>query len=202
MESLKAITGAAIARLTDAYALTANQRALLDGVNFQITDLGGLILGETNGTTVVLDQDAAGYGWFIDGTPLDNAEFNRVSAKGELVAGTGSAAAGDMDLLTVVMHEFGHVLGYGDVDAGSAYLMSATLDDGVRYDAAATDNAARLVVMEATDDPQSIAAPLFPAGVSQKNAWLDSWLLNSADEDDTSDPNANIKLTLMAKKAA
>ncbi len=57
-------------------------------------------------------------------------------------------------------------------------------------------------VLGATEEPQSKAAPLFLVGVSQKNPWLDSWLLNSADEDDTGDPNANIKLTLMAKKAA
>jgi hypothetical protein len=76
------------------------------------------------------------------------------------------------------------------------------LDDGVRYDAAPKDNAAPLVVMEATDELHHAAAPLFLVNGSQKNPWIDSWLLNSAEDDDTVDPNANIKLTLMTKKAA
>ncbi len=46
-----------------------------------------------------------------------------------------------MDLLTVVMHEIGHVLGYGDLDpaAASGDLMSATLAEGVRRLPGVTD---------------------------------------------------------------
>ena len=38
----------------------------------------------------------------------------------------------DMDLLTVVMHELGHVLGLEDLDPDTHDLMSETLDAGVR----------------------------------------------------------------------
>ena len=39
-----------------------------------------------------------------------------------------------MDLLTVVMHEFGHVLGYNDINSGiySSSIMDSTLDAGER----------------------------------------------------------------------
>ena len=45
-----------------------------------------------------------------------------------------SNAATHMDLLTVLMHEYGHVLGLPDVDAllQPADLMANTLDVGVR----------------------------------------------------------------------
>ncbi|HTU01993.1 MAG TPA: hypothetical protein VMG58_09265, partial [Candidatus Sulfotelmatobacter sp.] len=41
-------------------------------------------------------------------------------------------AAGEMDLLTVVTHELGHVLGYSDVPGQASGVMAATLEAGVR----------------------------------------------------------------------
>jgi predicted Zn-dependent protease len=38
-----------------------------------------------------------------------------------------------VDLLTVVSHELGHVLGLDDLDALSEALMSGTLERGVRH---------------------------------------------------------------------
>jgi len=89
-------------------------------VEFQVGDLSGQILGLTGNGTVFIDADAAGYGWFVDPTPLDDSEF------------TGGTAEG-MDLLTAVMHEFGHVLGFRDVPAALDCLMSGTLEEGVRH---------------------------------------------------------------------
>ena len=77
----------------------------------------------------MIDVNAAGYGWFVDGTPLDDAEFDLLI--GELTASQESVAMGRMDLLTVVMHEIGHVLGYrhGDDDG----VMGATLKTATRH---------------------------------------------------------------------
>ena len=99
-------------------------------VAFQIVDLPGTLLGrEVGGTLVQIDVDAAGYGWFVDSTPWDDVEFGRrprIPRPGGL---PGSEAARRVDLLTVVMHELGHVLGYGHEDEG---LMDDTLPLGTR----------------------------------------------------------------------
>src|SRR5262249_3152616 len=72
----------------------------LSGVRIVIADLPGQTLGQTLGSTVYIDRDAAGYGWFIDRTARSDSEFTRKGNQGE---------QGKMDLLTVLMHEFGHV---------------------------------------------------------------------------------------------
>ena len=60
-------------------------------------------------------------------------EFTVDGMDGGLIAGPTGDAHEDMDLLTVVMHEIGHVLGYDDIDdTDSDRLMSATLDSGER----------------------------------------------------------------------
>ncbi len=113
--------------------LTASQRDLLSGVRIGINDLQGSTLGLTSGSFVHLDADAAGYGWFVDETPLDNNEFSIDSAHGLIAAGD-SAATGQMDLLTVVLHELSHVLGLEDdnSDPLSDDLLNGLLQVGTR----------------------------------------------------------------------
>ncbi len=102
----------------------------LQGVTFQISNTQDADdLGETYGSTVIINPTAAGHGWFVDPTPADDTEFV-ASATGELLATSGSAA-GRMDLLTVVMHELGHVQGVEYVNHDHD-LMSIALSVGVR----------------------------------------------------------------------
>jgi hypothetical protein len=93
-------------------------------VGIAIDDLPGLVLARHNGNVIELDIDAAGHGWFVDPTPGDDSEF---AADGRALAGAG--AEGDIDLLTAITHEFGHVLGF-DHDSGP--IMADTLTTGVR----------------------------------------------------------------------
>jgi hypothetical protein len=81
-----------------------------------------------------LDATAAGYGWFLDPMPGDDSAFGNIVAPFELQASPGSPAFGRMDLLTVVEHELGHVLGLSDLDPQAVphALMTQTLDTGVR----------------------------------------------------------------------
>jgi hypothetical protein len=120
-----------------ATGLTATQVALLSQVQYSIQDLsarGALGLTTVDTPGVLLDATADGYWWFIDLTPADNAEFAVAAASQELQARPGSPAFGHMDLLTVVEHELGHVLGLDDLDPSVAAhdLMTSTLGMGTR----------------------------------------------------------------------
>ena len=114
----------------------------MDEVTFEIVDLAGLTLGETTGNTILIDSTAAGYGWFVDTTTSDDSEFTAGSSGGELLASESSDAFGHMDLLTVVMHEMGHVLGLEDFDPKAQELMDATLETGVRSSVSHADEPA------------------------------------------------------------
>jgi hypothetical protein len=133
---LAPIARAAVARWAAA-GLTAGQLALLNQVQFSIGNLSGVgALGLTalNSQRVALDATADGWGWFIDPTPATDSEFAVPAGGSQLDARPGSPAWGHMDLLTVVEHELGHVLGLDDFDPVVAPddLMAATLGLGTR----------------------------------------------------------------------
>src|SRR5205823_4052799 len=103
----------------------------------QIADLsstGALGLTGLGESVVRIDATAEGYGWYIDAAPGGNASFTQVVTGTELHAAPGSPAADEMDLLTVVMHELGHVLGYDDLrnETNPHDLMAVSLAPGVR----------------------------------------------------------------------
>jgi hypothetical protein len=103
--------------------------------NLTFVDLTGSAVGETLGTgpiaQITLDTTAAGHGWYIDYTPYLNDEYLPTSNPLEWIAKPGSEAEGKMDLLTVLLHEYGHALGL-DHSADSHDLMATTLLPGVR----------------------------------------------------------------------
>jgi hypothetical protein len=91
--------------------LTASQQRTLERIDVHIADLPGATLGRALGTTITLDSTAASHGWFVDSTPRDNVEFVNRSDASSLAASAGSQAYERVDLLSVIMHELGHVLG-------------------------------------------------------------------------------------------
>lgn len=102
-----------------------------DSVSVNIAALLGGAIGQITGTNITLDDNAAGYNWFIDSTPADNSEFLPTSNPYEWVAKAGSDAAGKMDMLSVLLHEYGHALGIEHSANGHDY-MATTLTSGVR----------------------------------------------------------------------
>ena len=194
-DALAPIVDEAITRWEDELAGDDEALALLGDLNFVITDFGDLTLGQTAGTTVFMDDDAAGYGWFVDSTPGDDTEFREKSSDGELLATPASEAYGDMDLLTAVMHEMGHVLGYGDVADDAAEVMSATLDPGERYE---SGDGAGLVVMDTTDMMEETEEPDPVSDEEVENSWLLGFLVKKARVDyNPFEPRDSIHIVLM-----
>jgi exo-beta-1,3-glucanase (GH17 family) len=116
-ESLTPVVWQAIATWELA-GLDAVRVASLHTVTFEIADLPGRYLGLATFDRIVLDIDAAGYGWYT-------AEPSEVPSS-------------EMDLLTAVLHEMGHVLGLADLDDEDE-LMSSVLQPGMRQLPTAAD---------------------------------------------------------------
>jgi hypothetical protein len=100
-EALRPVVEEAIARWS-AIGLDEAQLALLAGMDVQVGDLPGSLLGTAYADRIVLDHDAAGFGWSSD---RDAPE---------------SLASRGVDLLSALAHEFGHVLGLDHDVMGTA----------------------------------------------------------------------------------
>lgn len=129
---LEKLADAAVARWKDA-GISDEQAAFLDDIRIEVVDLTGSSLGAAEGTTIYLDWNAAGYDWFIDETPFEDEEFEFAQSTTVFRDLDGPARYG-IDLITVLSHEMGHVLGLEDIQAisGANSLMYSTLDEGVR----------------------------------------------------------------------
>ncbi len=178
------------AALTEGAAETAVYQALLlwsqqivmalpPEVHIQVADIPSGFLGWASGNTITLDVSADGAGWYT---------------------GLGTPAAGRVDLLTVVSHEIGHVLGYGHSDVAGD-LMYETLGPGTQRlpgstpvtMAALCDSAivSSLLLPERRDVPlHDLADPPLLANAVERNAGADGsqWMLPLITADYTAQP--------------
>ena len=103
----------------------------LESVPIQVSNLGTTILGLEAGGVITINQTAAGYNWYASAASGSAPAFGLVGPDGDSLAGPGSPGADQVDLVTVLEHELGHVLGLPD-NAKDGDLMDITLGLGVR----------------------------------------------------------------------
>jgi len=134
LAEVKPLVPEAVARWVAAGSDGRQLRTALENVQFVIMDLPDSRLAAAHTGHILLDVDAAGYGWFVDATSSGDDEFQRVISPSERQAGKGSPAAGHVDLLTAITHELGHVLGLPDlpVELVPHNIMTDTIGLGTR----------------------------------------------------------------------
>jgi hypothetical protein len=124
---------AALARWDEA-GISAEDAMRLRQVTFEVADLPGRQLATATSTSVKIDENAAGYGWYSDVSPMEDAEFEVPVPNRELQTIEFSPAFRRMDLLTVVMRELGVAFQQGKSKLRKQLrpLMQNTLSPGVR----------------------------------------------------------------------
>jgi hypothetical protein len=104
-----------------------------------------------------------------------------------------------MDLLTVVTHELGHVLGFNDLDPNAGALMSGTLEAGTRRLNDSAPDSPSLVQMDRV--PGGEAASMLWGAKDNKASWLEDFLVDLAGKNDNPfDPTGKIKISIPGVK--
>jgi hypothetical protein len=136
-EELNWMVQAALGRWVET-GISTEDLARMQAVTFEVADLPDSVLARITGTRVIVDETAAGYGWYSDQSPAEDGEYQVPVAGRELQTTEYSVANGKMDLLTVVMRELGRVYLQGkdrlpkEVRKNLQPLMESTLSPGVR----------------------------------------------------------------------
>ncbi|MCU0981380.1 MAG: matrixin family metalloprotease, partial [Pirellulaceae bacterium] len=113
LSQLQPVIAEASARWS-ATGLTADQASALSQTQFVVADLGGAYLGLANTATnqIRIDDNAAGLGWSMVSGHSSFVTGQWSLDYGQMTNDKGQLTTDGVDLLTVVMHEMGHLLGY------------------------------------------------------------------------------------------
>jgi VCBS repeat-containing protein len=163
VSQLQTLLQEAIARWV-ASGTAASAVTVLPNMPVQVLDLPGSIVGFAGANAIWIDHNAAGHGWFLDATPWDDDEFTAIPGDPVLQATATSPAESRIDLLTVLLHELGHVLGLHHEDGE---VMEPVLEPGRRWLLGDDEHAELLVVpVESTENPLPAPGRPLPANAS------------------------------------
>lgn len=112
----------AVARWQQVLGLDSAQVRELGNLTIHVADLPGSLLGLASTDVIWIDQDAAGHGWFVDATPSNDDQVTP--------AASDLPGAGQVDLLTALAHELGHILGFGH--SNTSDVMHEVLEPGTQ----------------------------------------------------------------------
>jgi hypothetical protein len=110
----------------------------LESAQVQVGNLGPNILGLETADVITINQTAGGFDWYVSAGGASSQAFGLARPDGESLAASGSTAANQVDLVTVLEHEVGHVLGLAD-NAETGDLMDVTLGLGERREPTSAD---------------------------------------------------------------
>ena len=139
---------------------------LLENVMINLDDLANVEIGRVENRQITIDADGTGWGWFVDPTPQESSEFNFNSTGDEGIALAGTEAANKLDLLSVLIHEMGHILGLADNDTPQD-VMNGFTTTGLRRLPTLEDVQQVLDNLEAMIDGGFTGTPLTVSGVTR-----------------------------------
>ncbi|HNB70816.1 MAG TPA: Ig-like domain repeat protein, partial [Acidobacteriota bacterium] len=160
-EELDLLKAAAISR----WATADLPAEVLEKMRNIIVSLGDLpigIIAINDPQSIVVDYSAAGYGWFVDSSPLGDEEFQRVGSSQLYVARPNTPAFRKADLLTVIMRQLGHIAGLKALrgDRFKDQLMANMFFESIRrLPDASFDDLRRLTTEEAKVYAPASASP-------------------------------------------
>ena len=195
-EELDMLKAAAISR----WATADLPAAVLEKMRSVTVSLGDLpigIIAINDPQSIVVDYSAAGYGWFVDSSPLGDEEFQQVGSSQLYVAKPNTPAFRKADLLTVIMRQLGHIAGLKALrgDRFKDQLMANMFFESIRrLPDASFDDLRRLTTEEAkvyapASTPQT-STPLLALGssgwtIGQMTSVLPVFLKKTADASPT-----------------
>jgi len=113
--------------------LTSEQLVALRAMKLEVSDLPNERLGQADASVIRVAARGAGHGWFI-GSANDDRLFSKSISTTRSYTEPTNTLAGQVDLLTAIMHEMGHALGLPDSYEGKDRdsLMYGYLTSGER----------------------------------------------------------------------